>query len=96
MAAIVHRCACGHLDSFHTDFPTKDDTRPCIAAGCDCADADPGMPEVIPTWRAASPAEQATLDPTVIEPGTVDGPGLGRLCDCEDCWRLYNTGTEAA
>ncbi len=95
MAAIVHRCACGHLDSVHADFPTNDDTRPCTAYRCGCEDADLAAPEVIPTWSAASPTALATLDTEVIEPGTVDGPGIGRLCDCEDCWSLYNTATTA-
>ncbi|MEV6832839.1 hypothetical protein [Amycolatopsis sp. NPDC051102] len=96
MAAIVHRCTCTHLDSHHREHPLKDDTRPCLASRCDCADADPQAPEVIPTWRAAGPTAQAEPDPVVIEPGTLDGPGLGRLCDCEDCWSLYNAGSEAA
>ncbi|HEY3479058.1 MAG TPA: hypothetical protein VGL02_09180 [Streptomyces sp.] len=95
MAAIVHRCACGHLDSFHT--PARPgDTVPCRMARCDCADVDPGAPEVIPTWRAETPFGQAKPDPVLIEPGTVDGPGLGRLCDCEDCWSLYNAEHVAA
>lgn len=96
MAAIVHRCACTHLDSHHREHPLTDDTRPCLTPGCGCADADLQAPEVIPTWRAASPTAQAEPDPVVIEPGTVDGPGLGRLCDCEDCWNLYDTEREAA
>ncbi|WP_086846577.1 hypothetical protein [Amycolatopsis kentuckyensis] len=96
MAAIVHRCACGHLDSFHTDHPTKDDTRPCIAAGYACQNADLAAPEVIPTWRAADATGQAMHDPVVIEPGTIDGPGLGRLCDCDDCWALYDSDTATA
>jgi hypothetical protein len=95
MAAIVHRCACGHLNSFHADFPTNDDTRPCLVPGCACTDADPQAPEVIPTWSAVSPTAQAELDPVVIEPGTVDGPGLGQQCDCEDCWNLYELESAA-
>ena len=55
MAAIVHRCACGHLDSHRREHPTTNDTRPCLAARCDCTDADLQAPEVIPTWRAATP-----------------------------------------
>ncbi|MEV7092319.1 hypothetical protein AB0M80_05700 [Amycolatopsis sp. NPDC051045] len=94
MAAIVHRCACGHLDSFHTKT-AKGDTEPCRMAGCGCADVDPGAPEVIPTWRAANPTAQAMPDPVLIQPGTVDGPGMGRLCDCEDCWALFNTDNAA-
>jgi hypothetical protein len=93
MAAIVHRCACGHLDSHHREHPLKDDTRPCLASRCDCADADLQTPEVIPTWSAASATAQALPDPVVIEPGTVDGPGIGQLCDCEDCWRTYDAET---
>jgi hypothetical protein len=92
MAAIVHRCACGHLDSFHTPTSTGD-TEPCRMARCTCANVDPGTPEVIPTWRAATPFAQAEPDPVVIKPGTVDATGLGRLCDCEDCWSLYSTET---
>ncbi|MFI5584584.1 hypothetical protein ACIA5G_06100 [Amycolatopsis sp. NPDC051758] len=91
MAAIVHRCTCRHLDKFHTDVPTNDGIRPCLVPGCACTDADPQAPEVIPTWSAVSPTAQAELDPVVIEPGTVDGPGLGQLCDCEDCQALYDT-----
>ena len=48
---------------------------------------------MIPTWRAAEATGQAMPDPAVIEPGTVDGPGLGRLCDCEACLALYDATT---
>ncbi|QRP47429.1 hypothetical protein [Amycolatopsis sp. FDAARGOS 1241] len=89
MAAIVHRCACGHLDSFHAPSP-KGDTAPCSMARCDCADVDPGAPEVIPTWRSETPFDQAQPDPALIEPGT------DRSCDCEDCWSLYNAEHVAA
>ncbi|MET8847983.1 hypothetical protein [Amycolatopsis sp. NPDC004625] len=89
MAAIVHRCACAHLDHFHVTGEDKDGRRPCYI--CSCRDSDPAPPEIIPTWRAASLTAQAMPDPVLVEPGTVDGPGLGRLCDCDDCWTLYET-----
>ncbi|KDN23205.1 hypothetical protein [Amycolatopsis rifamycinica] len=95
MAAIVHRCTCTHLDHVHATHPTKDDTRPCTMSGCPCPDSAPAAPELIPTWAAASPFATALPDPAVLEPGTADG--FGRLCDCEDCWSLYDTtGGQAA
>lgn len=96
MAAIVHRCACEHLDAVHAATGTSDDRR-CLIAGCGCADSRPGAPEIIPTWSTNGvPTAQALPSPEIVPPGTVDGPGLGRCCDCEDCQSLYRAETAPA
>lgn len=95
MAAIIHRCACGHPVSFHT-VNGMEDTSPCQMDRCGCTDRDPGSPELIPTWSSDSPLQQAKPDPHLLAPGTGDRPGVGTLCDCEDCWALYRRETAAA
>ncbi|MGW4826682.1 hypothetical protein ACWEOG_03800 [Amycolatopsis japonica] len=84
MAAIVHRCACGHPDFFHSST-----TGACTTEGCPCKTLNPGPPEVIPTWRADGPPTGPTIEePTVIPPGT-RGTGMGQLCGCEACHTLH-------
>lgn len=97
MAVIVHRCACEHLDNVHAATSDKDDNRRCLMAGCACLDSQPGDPEVIPTWSTgASPTGPALPDPVIVAPGTNDGPGIGRACDCDDCQALYRAETAPA
>ncbi len=97
MAVIVHRCDCGHLDSTHDPAPDKDGNRRCHMAGCGCLDAQPGAPEVIPTWSSNGiPTGPALPNPDIVPPGTNDGPGIGRACDCEDCQSLYRAETAPA
>lgn len=96
MAAIIHRCACGHPADFHLRT-LKGDTVPCRMHRCGCGDVEPQQPEVIPTWRSDTPTGTAMPDPVLLQPGTVDLPnGIGRLCDCEDCQALYRRETAGA
>ncbi|MEU9686131.1 hypothetical protein [Amycolatopsis japonica] len=97
MAVIVHRCTCAHLDNAHAPAPDKDGNRRCHMAGCRCLDSQPGAPEVIPTWSSPVAATGPTLpNLDIVPPGTVDGPGIRRACDCEDCQALYRTETAPA
>lgn len=86
MAAIAHRCACGHLDLFHSSV-----SRECTTGGCPCRTLNAGPPEVIPTWRSVGTPTGPTIpEPEVIAPGT-PGAGMGRLCDCQACQAVYVT-----
>ncbi|MGW4829772.1 hypothetical protein ACWEOG_19470 [Amycolatopsis japonica] len=94
MAVIVHRCACEHLDHVHAAAPDKDGNRRCSMAGCRCVDSQPGAPEIIPTWSTGtSPFGPALPNPDIVPPGTNDGPGIGRACDCNGCQTLYRAET---
>lgn len=91
MAAIVHRCTCGHPDTFHSSISSE-----CTTAACPCPGLDPGPPEVIPTWRSdGTPTGPTVPDAEVIPPGTVDGNGVGRLCACDACQALYRATVSA-
>jgi hypothetical protein len=84
MAAIAHRCACGHLDLFHSST-----TDACTTGGCPCKTLNAGPPEVIPTWRSdGTPTGPTIAEPAVIAPGTRSA-GMGGLCGCEACHTLY-------
>ncbi|KFU82916.1 hypothetical protein BB31_00035 [Amycolatopsis lurida NRRL 2430] len=84
MAAIAHRCACGHLDFFHSSV-----TGACTTEGCLCQTVNAGPPEVIPTWRSdGTPTGPTVEEPAVIAPGT-RGAGMGGLCGCDACQTLY-------
>ncbi|WP_037321485.1 hypothetical protein [Amycolatopsis orientalis] len=95
MAVIVHRCTCTHLDNAHAATKLDDDNRRCLMAGCGCRDAQPGAPEIIPTWSTgANPFGPALPNPDIVPPGKE--AGFGRACDCDDCQALYRAETAPA
>lgn len=78
---IVHRCECGHLDSWHS-HSSLTGTHRCADPRCGCVKPSYGSPEVIPSWRG-------TIDGTRKDTVT-----RSPECDCPACAELFANATD--
>ena len=77
---IVHRCACGHLDLWHS-YNNLTGTYSCAGYRCSCAQPSYNAPGMITSWRGT--IDGTWLDTVVRRPE----------CDCSDCAELFSNAT---